>query len=54
MKINTIDGLLLAVVGGLFINLSFDTSVVDWLGLIVGCLLMVPGVYQVVRFLWQL
>lgn len=54
MKINTIDGLLLAAVGGLFINLSFDTDMVDWLGLIIGCLLMLPGVYQVVRFFWYL
>lgn len=54
MKINTIDGLLLAVVGGLFINLSFNDYMVNWIGLIVGCLLMVPGVYQAVRSLWQL
>lgn len=52
MKINTIDGLLLAVVGGLFINLSFDTYRPNWAGLIIGCLLMVPGVYQAVRSLW--
>lgn len=52
MKSNIIDGLLLAVVGALFINLSFNAYQTNWLGLIIGGLLMLPGFYMAVRSLW--
>ena len=52
MKLSSIDGLILAVVGGLFINLSFNAYMINWLGLIIGGLLMLWGVGMVVRSLW--
>ena len=52
MKTIGIDVILLAIVGAVFINLSFDTYQTNWLGLIVGGLLMLPGVCMAVRSLW--
>lgn len=52
MKTINVDVILLAIVGALFIDLSFDTYQTNWLGLIVGGLLMVPGLCMAVRSLW--
>lgn len=52
MKLSSIDGLVLAVVGALFVDLSFGSYQTNWLGLIVGVLLMLWGVGMVVRSLW--
>lgn len=54
MKSNIIDGLLLAVVGALFIDLSLSGYHANTAGLIIGALLMLPGLYSVIHDLWTL
>ena len=46
------DILLLAVFGALFVNLSFSCYPTNWLGLVVGGLLMLPGLYYAIHDLW--
>lgn len=53
MKFNIIDGLILTIAGAIFVSLSLDTYQTNWLGLIVGVLLMLPGLFMAVRELWS-
>lgn len=48
----TIDSLLLAGVGALFVDLSLSGYPTNWLGLAVGGLLMLPGLYYAIHDLW--
>ena len=50
----TIDSLLLAGVGALFVDLSLNGYHTNMVGLIIGGLLMLPGAYTAVRELWTL
>lgn len=52
MKFNIIDGLILTIAGAIFVDLSLDAYSTNWSGLIVGILLMLPGLFMAVRELW--
>ena len=44
----TIDSIILAGVGALFVDLSLSGYSTNWPGLIAGVLLMLPGLYSAV------
>lgn len=49
MKFNSIDCLVLVFVGALFVNASTDVYSTNWGGLIIGGLLMIPGLCTALR-----
>lgn len=48
----TIDSIILAGVGALFVDLSLSGYHTNTVGLIIGGLLMLPGLYSVIHDLW--
>ena len=48
MKFNIVDGLILTIAGAIFVNLSLDAYSTNWPGLIIGALLMLPGLFVTV------
>ena len=49
----TIDSIILAGVGALFVNASLSGYHTNMAGLIIGVLLMLPGLFMAVRELWS-
>ena len=54
MKVYRIVNLMLAIIGALIAVNSTNIYTTNQLGLAIGVLLMLPGVYTAVRELWEL